>query len=215
MFPSSSPRSLFSSSILSWVLLLLSLPILASTTPPRWIGSASHFRSKHKPPHQNGGFHYAGTGLAGTQSPRTHYHYWRLEWRWLAPDGYGRPVITVNGIFPPPVLIADEGDTVIVDIENALGNQTTSIHWHGQYQRGSNNMDGVGGVTQCPIPPGGSFHYEWKAAPSGTHWWHSHYGEQYPDGLRGLMVIREKGGDERRKSRLQVDVEYVWSVSDW
>jgi FtsP/CotA-like multicopper oxidase with cupredoxin domain len=40
-------------------------------------------------------------------------------------------------------------------------------------------MDGVPGVQQCPIPPGGSFTYSFLADLYGTSWYHSHYSAQY------------------------------------
>lgn len=39
----------------------------------------------------------------------------------------------------------------------------TSIHWHGIRQWNTMQMDGVNGVTQCPIAPGDSFNYTWRA----------------------------------------------------
>lgn len=36
-------------------------------------------------------------------------------------------------------------------------------------------MDGVPGVTQCPIPPGGTFTYSFVADLYGSSWYHSHY----------------------------------------
>jgi FtsP/CotA-like multicopper oxidase with cupredoxin domain len=52
----------------------------------------------------------------------------------------------------------------------------TSIHWHGLVL--PNPMDGVPFVTQNPIPPGGSFRYDFPLKQSGTYWMHSHYGLQ-------------------------------------
>ena len=49
-------------------------------------------------------------------------------------------------------------------------------------------MDGVNGVTQCPIAPGDSFTYSWKAQQYGSSWYHSHYSVQYADGAVGPMV---------------------------
>jgi hypothetical protein len=40
-------------------------------------------------------------------------------------------------------------------------------------------MDGVPGIQQCPIPPGGSFTYSFIADLYGTSWYHSHYSAQY------------------------------------
>ena len=38
-----------------------------------------------------------------------------------------------------------------------LGNQSTSMHFHGLFQNGTTEMDGPVGVTQCDVPPGHSF----------------------------------------------------------
>jgi iron transport multicopper oxidase len=67
-------------------------------------------------------------------------------------------------------------------------------------------MDGVDGVTQCPIAPQDSFLYNFKVDQVGTYWYHSHFGMfaiirktwnelstfsgvQYCDGVRGALVI--------------------------
>lgn len=50
-------------------------------------------------------------------------------------------------------------------------------------------MDGVPGVQQCPIAPGGNFTYRFRADLYGTSWWHSHYSSQYVSGIVGAMVF--------------------------
>jgi FtsP/CotA-like multicopper oxidase with cupredoxin domain len=50
-------------------------------------------------------------------------------------------------------------------------------------------MDGVSGITQCPIVPGGTFTYRWKASTYGTSWYHGHHALQYGGGLWGPLVI--------------------------
>jgi FtsP/CotA-like multicopper oxidase with cupredoxin domain len=37
------------------------------------------------------------------------------------------------------------------------------------------HMDGVNGVTQCPIAPGSSFTYEWKVMQYGSSWYVMHF----------------------------------------
>ncbi len=49
--------------------------------------------------------------------------------------------------------------------------QGTTIHWHGMYMEGTPYMDGAFMVTQCPIPIGESFTYNFTAYPHGTHWY--------------------------------------------
>jgi iron transport multicopper oxidase len=89
------------------------------------------------------------------------HHDWNLEWKTISPNGLTpKPIITVNGQWPPPAIVASEGDRIIVKVKNQLGNETASIHFHGMYQKGQNHMDGPVGATQCPIPPGSSFTYD-------------------------------------------------------
>lgn len=42
-----------------------------------------------------------------------------------------------------------------------------SIHWHGLYMKGTQHMDGVAMLTQCPIPAMTSFTYTFTADPPG------------------------------------------------
>lgn len=70
-----------------------------------------------------------------------------------------------------------EGDRVIVDATNMMRSESTTLHWHGQHMVMSPYMDGTPFVTQCPIPPGTSFRYDFVAETPGTHFWHSHVGE--------------------------------------
>jgi len=81
-------------------------------------------------------------------------------WVTANPDGAAeRPVIGINGLWPLPYITATVGDNVVVNMLNLLGNQTTSLHFHGLYMNGTNEMDGTAGVTQCAIAPGESFVY--------------------------------------------------------
>ena len=49
-------------------------------------------------------------------------------------------------------------------------------------------MDGVNGVTQCPIGPDKPYTYKSSVTQCGNPWYHSHYSLQYPDGLAGPMT---------------------------
>ncbi|KAA8572187.1 hypothetical protein EYC84_002096 [Monilinia fructicola] len=108
-----------------------------------------------------------------------------------SPDGYQRDVILVNGVFPGPLIEANWGDTIQVTVHNKITGpeEGTALHWHGLLQKTSQWFDGVPGVQQCPIPPGGSFTYTFLADLYGTSWWHSHYSAQYNAGILGPMII--------------------------
>lgn len=89
----------------------------------------------------------------------------KIGWLTANPDGAkARPVIGINGQWPIPIITANVGDRVIVNVENDLGNQSTSLHFHGLYQNGTTDMDGSASVTQCPIPPGATFTYDFEVS---------------------------------------------------
>jgi len=86
-------------------------------------------------------------------------------------EGTTTPVWTYGGTLPGPLIKAKVGDTVIIHLKNSLPDSTT-IHWHGL--RVPNQMDGVPGVTQPPVEPGGEFRYEFTVNDAGTYWYHPH-----------------------------------------
>ncbi|KAF4982330.1 hypothetical protein FZEAL_2029 [Fusarium zealandicum] len=130
--------------------------------------------------------------------------------RQIAPDGYQQDVILVNGQFPGPTIEANWGDTIQVTVSNEIEDEGLALHWHGFLQKTRPWEDGVPGVTQCPIPPGESFTYQFIAEIYGTTWYHSHYSAQYSAGLFGPMVIY----GPREKKDYDVDVGPI-TLSDW
>ncbi|KAH0541524.1 hypothetical protein FGG08_003999 [Glutinoglossum americanum] len=137
---------------------------------------------------------------------------WSISWVTANPDNaLARPVIGINQQWPLPHLIASVGDRVIVNVANQLGNQSTSLHFHGLFQNGTTHMDGPVGVTQCAIPPGGRFTYNFTIDQAGTYWYHSHVRGQYPDGLRGALIVH----DPESPYKDQYDEELVLTLSDW
>lgn len=91
-------------------------------------------------------------------------------------DGTSRSITVINRQLPGPSIEVCLNDEIIVEVQNHLHTEETTIHWHGHHQRGTPYMDGVPLVTQCPIIAGTSFGYRFKAVHSGTHFWHSHSG---------------------------------------
>ncbi|RUS21464.1 Cupredoxin, partial [Endogone sp. FLAS-F59071] len=129
-----------------------------------------------------------------------------------SPDGFERDILTVNGQFPGPTIEAETGDRIQVLVRNHLDVET-SIHFHGMFQRGTPWVDGVAGQTQCPIPSGGWFLYDFEVPGQwGTFWWHSHYMVQYGEGLSGALIIRNK---YLEPYRFEVNAEYNVLLTDW
>lgn len=92
-----------------------------------------------------------------------------ITWVYANPDGlYERPVIGINGQWPIPRIEMNVGDHVVVNADNQLGNRSASLHFHGLYQHGNNQMDGPTGVTQCGFPPGSKFTYEFDVSTTGV-----------------------------------------------
>jgi FtsP/CotA-like multicopper oxidase with cupredoxin domain len=100
----------------------------------------------------------------------------------------GQPAWAFNGSVPGPELRVNQGDRVQVTLVNQLPESTT-VHWHGVVL--PNAEDGVAGVTQDAVPPGGEYTYEFVARDAGTYWYHSHQEteEQLPRGLFGPLVV--------------------------
>lgn len=58
-----------------------------------------------------------------------------IAWLTANPDGaFDRPAIGINGQWPIPQINVTVGDRLVVNVQNSLGNQTTSLHFHGLYQ---------------------------------------------------------------------------------
>jgi len=114
--------------------------------------------------------------------------------------------IAVNDKIPGPVLHFKEGDDVTINVYNHLDKGTT-IHWHGVLVPW--RMDGVQGVTQEAIPPGGVFHYHFTLKQSGTYWYHAHSGLQEQLGLYGAMII------DPIENTLHYDKDFTMVLSDW
>ncbi|KAK5659545.1 hypothetical protein OQA88_747 [Cercophora sp. LCS_1] len=91
--------------------------------------------------------------------------------------------------YPGPWIQACWGDIIEVTVVNNLTHNGTSIHWHGLRQWLTMHMDGVNGITQCPIRPRDIFVYRFNATQYGSSWYHSHYSIQYADGLVGPITI--------------------------
>ncbi|XVF80257.1 hypothetical protein PTKIN_Ptkin15bG0056500 [Pterospermum kingtungense] len=85
-----------------------------------------------------------------------------------------KEIVTINNIFPGPVVYAQEDDRIIVKVTNETPFNAT-IHWHGVRQKLSCWFDGPSYITQCPIQAGQTFTYEFTLVKQkGTLLWHAH-----------------------------------------
>jgi FtsP/CotA-like multicopper oxidase with cupredoxin domain len=112
-----------------------------------------------------------------------------------------------DGQVPGPEIRARQGDRLRIEFTNQLSDDTT-VHWHGI--RLPNGMDGVPHLTQEPVPPGGTFVYEFELPDAGTFWFHPHSRswEQVERGLAGALIVEEP-------TPVAVDRDVVWLLDDW
>ncbi|WRT68665.1 uncharacterized protein IL334_005644 [Kwoniella shivajii] len=148
-----------------------------------------------------------------TNIPQTREFWFNIGESVANPDGYTRKVYTINGQFPGPFIELNTGDTLKVHVTNTLDIPQT-IHWHGLTQNGTVHMDGVPGITQCPIPPGSSFTYEFPIIRQyGTFWYHSHYANTMADGIFGPLIIHSP--DDPLQRGKDYDEDRILWINDW
>ncbi|KAJ7117198.1 yellow laccase [Mycena crocata] len=137
----------------------------------------------------------------------------------VAPDGFQRGAVLANGLVPGPTIVGNKGDTFNLNVIDELTDNTmlrsTSIHWHGFFQKNNSWADGPSFVNQCPIAANHSFLYTFPTdGQAGTFWYHSHLSTQYCDGLRGAMVVYDP--QDPHLSLYDVDDDStVITIADW
>ncbi len=109
--------------------------------------------------------------------------------------GLETPTLGFNGDYLGPILRMKRGDTVAIEVINALP-EVTTVHWHGMILPA--RMDG--GPHQ-PIPPGKRWLSEYKVIqPASTLFYHAHThgltGSQVYRGLAGLLYIDDESSHD-------------------
>ncbi|XP_053377578.1 uncharacterized protein LOC128547895 [Mercenaria mercenaria] len=128
--------------------------------------------------------------------------------RVITTDGVdSRLVIAINGKFPGPRVEVFENQEIEITVVNKFHTDSVTVHFHGIHQKNTPWMDGVAFVTQCPILPGQSFVYRFKAYPPGTSFYHAHIGDQRSMGLYGPFIVRKRDTEPIS--------EIVVTLQDW
>ncbi len=97
-------------------------------------------------------------------------------------------MLAFNGQHPGPLIRVEANTTIFVNFLNETP-FPTAVHWHGI--RLENPFDGVPGVTQAAVPPGGHFQYRIHFPDEGIYWYHPHHREdvQQELGLSGNLMV--------------------------
>ena len=109
-------------------------------------------------------------------------------------DGEKIRMFGYNNQSPGPMLIANQGDSITINLKNNLDIPTTT-HWHGL--RLDYKNDGVPHLTQEPIQPGETFQYTLKFPDTGIYVYHPHVRTemQVDMGLYGNILVQDKNKD--------------------
>jgi FtsP/CotA-like multicopper oxidase with cupredoxin domain len=140
--------------------------------------------------------HATGTTLAGVAPQAGHID-------------LGGPVVATwsyGGQVPGPEIRVRKGQILQALLVNGLPVETT-VHWHGVAIR--NDMDGVPGMTQVPVPANREYTYSFAVAEPGTYWYHPHVGVQLDRGLYGPLIVEDPSEP--------ADYDHDWTVvlDDW
>ncbi|KAK1579931.1 LOW QUALITY PROTEIN: uncharacterized protein LY79DRAFT_592527 [Colletotrichum navitas] len=105
---------------------------------------------------------------------------------WDNGDGHGRPVFSINGKTPGPLIEADEGDEIEVFLDNQLSFDTT-MHWY------------------VSIQPRDFYTYRFTVQQQyGSYFYHGHFGPALTDGMRDIEGMK----------RAEKNAKHV-VISDW
>ncbi len=162
-----------------------------------------------------------GRGIVPVVTPDVPHLPWRLDGGVKVFDIAAEPVRTeflpgrlvdgwgFNGSIPGPAIEVNEGDRVRFIVENRLP-ERFSMHWHGLEVPVA--MDGMPGLSQDPIEPGGRFVYEFTLHQNGTFFYHSHMAMQEMMGMIGLFVIHPRVAHAPRVDRDFGIVLQEWAI---
>ena len=114
---------------------------------------------------------------------------------WRTDDGTEHEAWAYNGQVPGPVIRGRVGERIRVEVTNDLPEPTT-IHWHGL--KLAIDQDGVPGISQEPIPVGGTHTYEFDLRAPGIFMYHPHFNTlaQQTKGLYGTFVVDPAAGPD-------------------
>ncbi|PBK73269.1 Cupredoxin [Armillaria solidipes] len=104
----------------------------------------------------------------------------------VSPDGYTRMAALAGGTIDGELIVGQKGDDFVINVINNLNDssivQSTSIHWHGLFQRGTSTVVVIG----CPISHNNSL-YKFNAGDQAGTFGITH--TYYYEGLLRPMII--------------------------
>lgn len=126
-------------------------------------------------------------------------------------SGHVVDALTFNGSSPGPEIRARQGQLVEVTLANRDVEEGVTIHWHGVDV--PNAEDGVPGVTQEAVRPGGRHVYRFVPNRTGTFWYHTHRdaAQTVQRGLFGALIIE---GTNKADAIERTVFTHLWPGAD-
>ncbi|GAB2222106.1 hypothetical protein Drorol1_Dr00013307 [Drosera rotundifolia] len=116
---------------------------------------------------------------------------WSFSYKTVSPLGFTQQVIAINDQFPGPVITATTNDVLIVNVLNKL-DEDLLVSWDGIFMRHNSWEAGVLG-TNCPIPPGRNFTYEFQLKDQiGSYFYFPSINFQRAAGGYGAMIVNNR-----------------------
>ncbi|MFC5403218.1 multicopper oxidase family protein [Cohnella soli] len=154
------------------------------------------------------------TTLTGPQTEQVDQHYELVAQKQQVKLSSGKTMEawTFNGTAPGPEIRVKQGEIVEVVLRNKDIEDGVTIHWHGYNV--PNAEDGVAGVTQDSVPPGGTHVYRFQANQVGTYWYHSHQqsAKQVVKGLFGSLIVEPNDTPQPNTKDITV-LSHAWQLS--
>ena len=133
------------------------------------------------------------TGRVSASAPRIEVPLVAQQQKVTLPSG-GRVDAWTFGELGGPAISATVGDVLEVRLDNRDIADGATVHWHGYPVPAA--ADGVAGVTQDAVAPGGSYATAFALTRAGTYWYHTHQlgSIGVTRGLFGTLVVQPPGG---------------------
>ena len=144
-------------------------------------------------------FSVSGLDAARETASPTRLHADGAPARVTLPSGREIDALTFNGRVPGPELRVRQGDLVEVTLRNR--DVETACRSTGTASTCPNAEDGVSGVTQDAVPPGGRHVYRFRAEQAGTFWYHTHQSSSEDGEARALRRLRHRAARAARAGR--------------
>ncbi|KAG8390695.1 hypothetical protein BUALT_Bualt01G0110300 [Buddleja alternifolia] len=119
------------------------------------------------------------------------FYTWNVNYATLSPLGVPQKVIVINNQFPGPKINSTTNNNIVINVFNNL-DEPLLFTWNGVQQRRNSWQEGTLG-TNCPIPPGANFTYQFQVKDQiGTYYYYPTTSLHRAAGGYGLLAVNSR-----------------------